>query len=278
MTTTEIIITEQHAKREMNRSDNGETISVSRSFNIFGAETEQDAGEAIRDFLEDEIYVESKTLTLDSISINEFTDDHWDATALWKVERRNVRFTGADGRYYEFNIGSTTAHINQSLETVGRYAAGTGGVAPNYMGAIGVTKDGIAGVDIIVPIFNFSETIERSATFVDTAKLRDWARLCGKINSSPFKGHERGEVLFMGCSGSRKAGDAYRITFHFAVQENARNIEIGDINVTEKLGWDYLWISYQDTVDELEEFIIKIPQAAYVERVYRWGNFGILEL
>ena len=278
MSTVEITITEQHGARELSRSDNGETITVSRSFNIFGAETEQDATEAIKNFLEDEINVESKTLKLDSISINEFTDDHWNATATWTVQRSNIRFTGTDGRFYEFNISSTTANIKQSIETVGKYPAGTGGVAPNYLGAIGVSKDGIAGVDIVIPIFNFSETVERSTTYVDTARLREWARLTGKINANPFKGHERGEVLFMGCSGSRRAGEYYKIMFHFAVQENARNITVGEINIPEKLGWDYLWILYRDTVDEIQEFVIKEPQAAYVEKVYKWGNFGILGL
>lgn len=278
MSTIEIEVVEQFAKRELSRSDEGETMSLSRSFRVSNADTEEAATLAVMNFVEAEIMIEAKTLKLDNVSVNETLNQGWEATVTWKVDRSNIRFVGGDGRFYEFSIGASTTHLNQSLETVGKYAAGTGGVAPNYLGAIGVSKDGIAGVDIVTPVFNFSETVELSATFVDVAKLRQWSRLTGKINSSAFKGCDAGEVLFMGCSGSRKSGEYYKITFHFAVQENAQNIQVGDITIPEKKGWDYLWILYRDTVDEIEEFVIKEPQAAYVEKVYHWGDFGILGL
>jgi hypothetical protein len=46
-----------------------------------------------------------------------------------------------------WNTGGGTQHITQSLGTVGAWAA-PGLVPPNFRGGIGVTKDGIEGVDI----------------------------------------------------------------------------------------------------------------------------------
>lgn len=43
-----------------------------------------------------------------------------------------------------------------------------------------------------------------------------------------------------------------------------------------KKGWEYLWIRYKDSVDASQ--LIKIPHSAYIEKVYRDGDFSQLDI
>jgi hypothetical protein len=54
-----------------------------------------------------------------------------------------------------FDTTGGVQHITQSLETVGSYAP-VGETAPDFHGAIGVSKDAVEGADIVVPVLNFS--------------------------------------------------------------------------------------------------------------------------
>jgi len=54
-----------------------------------------------------------------------------------------------------------TQHITQSKDTVQSRAA-SGTTSPDFGGAIRVAIDGVAGVDIIVPVYQFSETHYRT--------------------------------------------------------------------------------------------------------------------
>ena len=58
---------------------------------------------------------------------------------------------------WTFDTSGGTQRVTQSLSTVGAYAP-SGETAPNFHGAIGVTKDNVEGVDITTPVFNFGET------------------------------------------------------------------------------------------------------------------------
>jgi hypothetical protein len=52
---------------------------------------------------------------------------------------------------------------------------------------------------------------------------------------------------------------------------------VGDLTVTEKKGWDYLWVRYADDVKD-KKTLVKKPIAAYIEKVYErkdLGNLGI---
>ena len=126
---------------------------------------------------------------------------------------------------------------------------------------------------------NFSETHYFSPRFVSTAYKKTVAGLTGCINNAPFKGYFSGEVLFLGASGSRRGNstdDWWEISFKFAVSVNRNNLRVGALTVPQKLGWDYMWVRYADNLDGAQSSLIKIPVAAYVERVYPFGNFGAL--
>jgi hypothetical protein len=186
--------------------------------------------------------------------------------------------TGNDPTF-SFETRGGTQHITQSLATVGSYASGDIPAAPNFRGAIGVTADGVEGVDITVPIYTFSETHYLSPTAVTTAYKNSLFVLTGRVNSSGFKGLDAGECLFLGAAGSRRgtsSDDLWEISFAFAGSPNVTGLSVGTIAGIAKKGWEYLWVRYQEAEDTTAKMLIRKPVAAYVERVYREGSFSSL--
>ena len=145
---------------------------------------------------------------------------------------------------------------------------------PDFKGAIGVSTDSVEGTDITIPVFNFTETHYIPSALVAGAYKTTLFYLTGRVNDAPFKGFARGEVLFLGASGSQRGVDDWEIAFKFAASPNATNLTVGDITGIDKKGWEYLWVRYADAEDE--ETLIKQPVAVYVERVYEYGNFALL--
>lgn len=170
-----------------------------------------------------------------------------------------------------FDSTGGTQHITQSLETVARFGPAA---SEQLKGAIGFDGENINGVDITVPVWNWSET--KYLSVVNTAA---YFNLTGKVNSGGFRGYAGGEVLFMGASGQiRGSGPTakWEVNFKFAASPNRSNFTVGDINVDTKKGWEYLWIQYAADVDPAKKVLIKKPVAVYIEKVYEEGNFGAL--
>lgn len=175
-----------------------------------------------------------------------------------------------------FETRGGTQHITQSLETVGRHAAS--GDAPDMGGAIGVTNDGIEGTDITVPVYTFSETHYFDSEFVTNPYRRDLFMLTGTVNSAPFRGLDAGECLFLGAAGSQRGDDPWEISFAFAGSPNLSDLDIGQISNIAKKGWEYLWVRYREKVDGEPKQLVVRPEFVYVERVYRAGNFSLLQI
>jgi hypothetical protein len=174
---------------------------------------------------------------------------------------------------YSFDTGGGTQHITQSLGTVGVWAA-AGVFPPSFRGGIGVTKDGIEGVDITVPVYNFSETHYIDAALVTGAYKAALFYLTGTVNNGSFRGFAAGEVLFLGAAGSQRGQEDWEIAYRFAASPNVLGLQVGDIGGIAKRGWDYLWIRYADIEDTAAKMLVKRPLAVYVEQVYPYTNFA----
>ena len=144
---------------------------------------------------------------------------------------------------------------------------------------IGVTPDGIEGVDITVPVYRFSETHLVADSRVTNEYKGKLFRLTGKTNDGAWGGFAEGEVLFLGASGSKRGRGDWEITFSFAASPNATGLTVGDISDIDKKGWEYLWVEYAESVDEAAnpKRLVKRPVAVHVERVYDAGDFADLE-
>lgn len=205
-----------------------------------------------------------------SIEITEqLANDKWKVTV--RYEKPSVDDEEAPESTISFDTTGGNQHITQSKETVGTYGPNA---SSQLGGAIGYDGENVAGVDITVPMFSMQET-----HYFTDEELNWWAyyALTGMVNSDEFRGWQPGEVLFLGASGQKRGTDGkWEITFKFAASPNMQNIAVADIIVTEKFGWDYLWIQYGDDVDGTANVRIKKPVAAYVERVYDQAPFSTL--
>ncbi len=219
---------------------------------------------AIRGAVEATVPATYAGLPLANYRISPFGNGMWDV---------HVRYDSRepDESSYTFDTGGGTQHITQSLSTIAKKAK-AGETPPDFKQAIGVTTDSVEGVDITIPVFNFTETHYIAASLVTgTYKLTLFA-LTGKVNNGTFKGFAAGEVLFLGAPGSKRGDDEWEITFRFAASPNVTGLVVGDLEAIDKKGWEYLWVRYADA--ENEKVLVKQPAAVYVEKVYESGNFS----
>ena len=175
----------------------------------------------------------------------------------------------SDGYHVDFTTAGGTQRVRQAIATVASYAP-AGKVAPDVAGVIGRGE----GVDVVVPVFEWTETHHLADV---TALYKSYLySLTGTVNHAAWGVYSAGEVLFQGVTGRRAGPDGWTLTYRFAASPNMTDIAVGPITVTAKEGWDYLDILYEDVVDENE--LVQNPRAAYVQQVYRRGDFALLGL
>jgi len=178
------------------------------------------------------------------------------------------------GYDFSFTTSGGTAKITQARATVSSGAVS--GSAPNVAGAIGVTKDGVEGCDIVVPTFSFKITKTFSTSVVDEAYMISLANLTGTVNSDTFRSFEPGEVRFDGVDGNLVSPAKISLTFTFSASPNATGLSVGSMTGIDKKGWEYLWILYGETTSNGR--LVKVPVAHYVDQVYRYIAFSGLGL
>ncbi len=189
---------------------------------------------------------------------------------------------------FAFEIGGGTEHIvHNDRGPTFRYGVGAE-VPEDLHGVIGYEQDGesgtVNGVDI--PPNNLSEQYYRKKLFLPGQINEDYIATLNSmrfaVNNAAFYGLAKGEALFLGVSG-RSQGNEWELNFRWAASENRTNIKIsgrdsggnaGIITVTEKHGWDYLWLRLATFVGTKD--LVKAPVAAYVERLLPRKNFGLL--
>jgi hypothetical protein len=185
------------------------------------------------------------------------------------------------GPSYSIDTTGATVHITQAISTSYRRTAADGAGAGVGSGAdeklaIGLTKDRVEGTDIYAPAFTFSKTVQRANVnllYINTALYG----LVGKTNNSPFYTFAPGEVLYLGCSGNFTHKERWTLTHKFACQPNEANLSVGGgITIPKKNGWEYVWVGYKPGV--VNNQVLQVPHTAYVQQVYKSGNFALLEI
>ena len=273
-------VEEAYSEREQKVNAKGQITEIEIPYFVFEAENEDAALSAAR------AKAASHTvegMVLDSVEVMErINKDTWKVKAIFEDEDggSDDDDSGNDEETssFAFDTGGGTMHRNQSLKTVAKVPND----APDFNGAIEVDNEGnVNGVDVTMPVLNFTETHTMNGSRVTTSYRKSVAALTGTVNKSSFRGFAAGEVLFLGASGtkrSKKASAPWEITFRFAVSPNQSGLEVGKLKISSKKGWDYLWVRYADRVSDNKKNVIKEPVAAYIEQVYPEGDFGNLGL
>ena len=272
----DVRVEEAYSERDETIDAKGNVTEIEIPYLVFGVGDESAALAAARPKV--------KTVSgmmLESIEVVErINGDTWKVKAVYEEDEDggddDDDDDDEDSTVFAFDTGGGTKHINQSLRTDGKYPND----APDFAGAIEVDNEGnVNGVDVTMPVLNFTETHTLSGSRVSTSYKKTLASLTGTVNRSGFRGFSAGEVLFLGASGtkrSKKTSAPWEITYRFAVSPNRAGFKVGDIQVTRKYGWDYLWVRYADKVAEGGKNVVKKPVGVYVEMVYPEGDFGNL--
>ena len=272
-------VEEAYSERDQTINAKGEVTEIEIPYLVFEAADEDAALAAAR------TKAASRTVSgmvLDELEVTERVNkDTWKVKAIYKGEDSDDPADPDEDEEttsFAFDTGGGTMHRNQSLKTVSKVPND----APDFNGAIEVDNEGnVNGVDVTMPVLNFTETHTMNGARVTTSYKKTVAALTGTVNSSGFRGFSAGEVLFLGASGtkrSKKPNAPWEITFRFAVSPNQSSLQVGKLKVPNKRGWDYLWVRYADKVADNRKNVIKEPVAAYVEQVYPTGDFGNLGL
>ncbi len=234
---------------------------------------------AVRDFVEANVPssvagLPRLTVELEAEWVDTDADDgRWDIIVSFGL----LAPTGVGVTIFSFDTTGGTQHVTQSISTLSR-SAPSNETAPDHEGAIGVSEDGVDGVDIQVPVYKFSETHYKLDSVVTAGYKSDIFSLTGKVNNAIFKGFAAGECLFIGCQGAKRGDDEWELNFRFAASPNRTDITIGKITVAAKWGWEYLWVQYKEKSQGTGNARVnaRVPRAAYVEKVYETGDMSLL--
>jgi len=255
-----------------------------RYYVIADTPKEADDYQAVQEFANANVPATYANLTIDSVKIRRKGPDVWDCEAQYRAQSQ----TQGQQPTYPFKVRTTLsitgeqAHITQSYATVGAYSA-DGGDPPDFGGAIGVTRDRVEGVDIVVPKIEYSEEFTWQYAQVNAAYLTILQNLAGKVNAGTFRGRAPGEVLFTGAEVTQTTGSPSEteltIAYRFAISPNIQSLQVGGMTISAKRGWDYLWVRYEQEVRSRGgggKKLVLQPRYAYVEQVYLYADFGLL--
>lgn len=252
----------------------GKNSSSERLYTVTGTTDEHEAIAAIQELAPVMLgtWTQRPFLWRDSITVqqDEGAIDSWRGTVSYAPREYE---TDENEESFQFDTSGGTQHITQSIATTAYPET-----APDQGGAIGVTKDGVEGVDITVSAFKFSQT--KYFSNVSAAYMNTLRNLTGKTNNATFKGFAAGEVKFDGVTGGHRGNAAnaekWELTFNFEVQPSRFDFAVGTIEHINKVGWDYMDIRYEDVVDEAAQTLVKKPVAVYIHQVYERDNFANL--
>ena len=240
-------------------------------------------------------------LRAESYAVEYQGDDAWKVTINYeKIGADDATQTAPLKRARSFDTSGGTQHITNALQvknstgTVtdsGERVYGPSGLddGATMKGAINVDDNGVNGVDIVVPSFQFQESYDVPLSVLTDAYIRKLGELTGTVNDASFRGFKAGEVLFIGASGSHEWDDQRgngpgTITFKFVASPSAGDgktllpLKVGDINNIAKGGHEYLWVRYATVADTSKNQVTRQPIAVYVNRVYKDGDFSQLKI
>ena len=181
-----------------------------------------------------------------------------------------------------FDCGTGTRHVTTATDQkkLWQKAGATVKNAGKFVGWNGKTGPDsvISGADVPFAQPRETYTKKMSLSQLSTAFRRKMAGMVGCINSAKWKGWEKGEVMFLGCSYSGSASEDITVTFNFAIQMNESLVIAEGVPSITKPGHEYVWTMSETKYDAAN----KAPQievtAVYSALLTRYADFSTLGL
>lgn len=287
-----VSVVEREGSPDLDRSVRGDTADY--KYNIFDTTDEATAHAAMIAAAASTVTsVSGKTLVPTSQRITGQVDGYWQGHVRYEeLARKRPEPPETDDTKVTFSIGGQSKHVDKSLDTIISCTVDEDKTPPDFKNAIGVTKDGVEGVDILLPEFTFQITKYVPLATITNSWIQSVADLVGTVADDTFKGFTTGEVLLTSVSGSERSETDAEIIYQFARAKNETIMLAGlkwyddetdpeNPEWTEeipKLGWEHFWIFFEEQKDETAKRVRKIPKFAYVEQVYEYGDFTFLDL
>lgn len=209
--------------------------------------------------------LERKTVTIE----DRLAPTIWAVTARFEKASTDPGVQSVSNSTSAFNIATTTKHLTQSLETLGKY----GPKAKDLKGVIDFDGKEVRGVDVVEPTLTFSLSQTWHSDLLDATIRALFTSATGATNSRSFQGFAAGEVLFLGMSIQTKYPKS-DMTFNYAVRSTVPAATVGSIAVPARPGWSYQWVQYAERIDGGQ--LVRVPVAVYVERVYPEFDLNLL--
>jgi hypothetical protein len=149
----------------------------------------------------------------------------------------------------------------------------------DFQGAINVSGTSVQGIDVVVPTMRYSETwIMPLSIGLSSEYVGNVFTLTGKTNKAQFRAFAPGEALFMGGRAQWSGDQPYvPVTFEWQCRKDDDNYQLGGgLPATTKKGWEYVWIVYDDAVNN--NTLVKKPRAYIFDTIYDSGDFSLLKI
>lgn len=258
-------------------NDEGELKQYEIKYFVIGADSKTAAKDAV--FADAPATIEG--FKLSSVKFDEYDSDGNCEFTVTYEEDVSRRQQSGDDTTVSFDCGGGTRHITSAIAQTrlwvkpGVRVKNTG----NFIGWNGKTGDDmqISGVDVpfAQPRETYTKTMKVSS--LTTAFKRKVAALVGCVNSAKWKGWERGEVMFLGCSYSGSTEKEVSVSFNFSIQMNEKGIEIAEgVPPISKEGHVYIW-TMQNTQKSQNDLNMDV-EAVYAAQVAKYADFAQLGL
>ena len=209
-----------------------------------------------------------------NIALDHLGTDIWNVDVTYGPYEKKERESG-DFKW-SFDTTGKTKHITQGYAHIATYAK-SGTTSKDMKGAIGVTSNGVEGVDVPDKAFAWTEDWTLFAASYAFTYATILGEITGGVNDAYFRGFPAYTVRFDGASGgqSAKAPLLLEVSFKFSVSPT-ESITISGFPTFTKLGWHHLSMSYDEEKDAVANKMRLIPMQVDVDRVLRAVDFSLL--
>lgn len=271
----------ENADIQLNKGDaNNRSSSANVAFLVFGAQDEITAINAAYSEAPADISGIPKT----SAEVSErLTEDTWKIEISYGYTSSSSTGSSSEESTVSFDCGTGTRHVTNAIRQWELWSKpSTQKRDPKtFIGWNGKTGPDMQVTGVDVPFAQPRETYTKKMRLsqLSTSFKRRVASIVGCVNNAKWKGWEKGEVMFLGCSFSGTSSEEITVTFNFAIQMNETMVIADGVPPIKKEGYIYVWTMPETVKPKSESNSPEMDvRAVYAAQVVQYADFASLGL